>query len=121
MRRFLWSVSFLIVTSACGCQPATDSPPAATSGAAPKVDPEQKIAANLAQLDPDDRTLAEAQRFCAIATEGRLGSMGPPIKLMIEDQPVFLCCDGCKDEALANPEKTLARVESLKKDAAAKK
>ena len=111
----------MLVASVCGCQPASVSPPAVNSGAAPQADPEQKIAANLALLDADDRALAEAQRFCAVALEGRLGSMGPPIKLTIEDQPVFLCCDGCKADALADPEKTLARVKTLKTDAAAKK
>jgi len=44
--------------------------------------------------------------------------MGAPIKLMVKDQPVFICCKGCKDEALAHPDKTLAKVETLKKKAA---
>jgi hypothetical protein len=33
---------------------------------------------------------------------------------MVKGQPVFLCCDGCADNAQADPEKTLARVRDLK-------
>ena len=44
----------------------------------------------------------------------RLGTMGVPIKLVIKDQPVFVCCAGCKRSAEKNPEKTLATLEKLK-------
>ena len=115
MRTFLWSVCFVIGASALGCRSESGTPPPApTMGATAMPDPEKKIAANLAQLDAADRALAEAQRFCAVENDGRLGSMGPPVKVMVNDKPVFLCCDGCRDEALADPEKTLAKVESLK-------
>jgi hypothetical protein len=63
------------------------------SAASPEEDAE--ISANLAQLSPEDRKLAEAQRICPV-TENRLGSMGPPVKVALEGQPVFLCCDGCR-------------------------
>ena len=75
-----------------------------------------KIAVSLAQLSPEDRKLAEAQQLCP-NTKNRLGSMGPPIKVVIEGQPVFLCCEGCKNEVLANPRQTLATVAELKKHA----
>ena len=53
--------------------------------------------------------------FGAVAGEkGRLGSMGKPYKLVIKGQPVFLCCDGCEEDALKNPQETLAKVERLK-------
>jgi hypothetical protein len=64
----------------------------------------------LAQLAPADRKLAEAQGFCAISNE-RLGSMGTPIKVLVQGQPVFLCCESCKDRAITGGEKTLARVK----------
>ena len=47
--------------------------------------------------------------------------MGVPIKLMIDDQPVFICCEGCKDSSLADPAATLATVEELKAKVAAEK
>jgi len=70
-----------------------------------------------AKLDPADRELAEAQGYCAVS-EAELGSMGMPIKLVINDQPVFLCCKGCEAEAKSEPEKTLATAEASRKKVA---
>ncbi len=72
------------------------------------------VAKAMAELSAEDRTVAEAQRFCAVANDSKLGGMGKPYKLMIEGQPVFLCCEGCKEEALKDPKATLAKVEKLK-------
>ena len=44
----------------------------------------------------------------------RLGEMEGLFKLTIKGQPVFLCCEGCKKDAEADPDKTLAKVEELK-------
>jgi hypothetical protein len=77
-------------------------------------DEEARIQANLAKLSPDDRALAEQQKFCAVNTDSRLGSMDEPVKVMVAGQPVFLCCGSCKKKALADPDKTLARVKELK-------
>jgi Cu(I)/Ag(I) efflux system membrane fusion protein len=75
---------------------------------------EDRIRTGLAKLSASDRRLADAQRFCAIQTDNRLGSMGPPIKIMIENQPIFLCCAGCQKEAVDHPTQTLARAENMK-------
>ena len=40
--------------------------------------------------------LAEQQRTCPILKDSRLGSMGPPVKLTLDGETVFLCCSGCK-------------------------
>jgi hypothetical protein len=72
------------------------------------------IMAERAKLSPEDQRLVAAQDFCAISTDERLGAMGLPVKLVIKGQPVFLCCGGCEKKALANPDKTLAKVEELK-------
>lgn len=73
-----------------------------------------EITAALAELSEEDRLAAAAQKFCAVELDSRLGSMGAPFKLMIEGQPVFLCCEGCKDAAVADPKATLASVQQLK-------
>lgn len=78
-------------------------------------DPHAKIKASLAKLPPEDRTQAEAQRFCPVLTTSRLGSMGAPIKLLVAGEPVFVCCAGCKESALKNAEKTLAKVKQLQR------
>jgi hypothetical protein len=40
--------------------------------------------------------------------------MGTPVKVVIDGQSVFLCCDGCKERALGNRDDTLARARELK-------
>jgi hypothetical protein len=75
---------------------------------------EDKVKASLAKLDPEDRKLAEEQKFCAIETEHRLGAMGVPHKVVIKGQPIFLCCKGCEKEAKADEDKTLAKVIELR-------
>jgi YHS domain-containing protein len=78
------------------------------------VDPE--VSAALAKLNDTDRAVAESQKFCAVMTDSVLGSMGTPIKVDVNGEPVFLCCKGCKSKALRNPEETLAMVAKLKQD-----
>lgn len=76
-------------------------------------DPDAKLASALASLSSEDRALAEAQKFCPILKKNRLGSMGPPVKLDIAGKTVFLCCKGCKEPALEDPDETLAQVARL--------
>jgi hypothetical protein len=76
-------------------------------------DEEATTKANLAKLSTPDRHLAEAQKICPIR-KSLLGSMGPPVKVMLKDQAVFLCCKGCEKEARAHPEKTLEEAERLR-------
>jgi len=84
----------------------------ATSAAASTDD--ATFAAAIAKLPEEDRGAATAQRFCVVEDKSRLGAMGMPHKIMVEGQAVFLCCAGCKDEALKDPQATLAKVEKLK-------
>jgi hypothetical protein len=77
-------------------------------------DEEAEIKAAMAKLPDADRKLAEAQKICPVLKDSPLGGMGIPIKVTIQDQPVFLCCEGCQKGALANPKKTLDEVAKLK-------
>ena len=61
---------------------------------------QQKIAATLAKLTPEDRAAAAKQKFCAVLKKNELGSMGVPIKLVLDGKPLFLCCPACLDTAL---------------------
>jgi uncharacterized protein (TIGR03000 family) len=72
------------------------------------------VEANLAKLDPEDRKLAEAQKLCAVQEQVRLGAVGKPVKVMINGQPVFLCCETCVSRAQNNPEQTLEQVKKNK-------
>jgi uncharacterized protein (TIGR03000 family) len=71
------------------------------------------MAMALAELTPQDRILAEKQRFCPIMPETPLGAMGPPTKVIIKGQPVFLCCPDCVAKARKHPDQTLAEVKEL--------
>jgi hypothetical protein len=84
----------------------------------PAADDEAEIKANLAKLSAEDRKLAEVQRWCAVQTGHRLGTMGTPEKVEVKGQPVFLCCESCRKKALADPDKTLSQVKALKEKAA---
>lgn len=101
-----------------GCSRNADKPQASTPQASPKSD---DVVVERAKLSPDDRALVEAQEWCAISTDERLGSMGPPLKLDIKGKTVFICCKGCKKKAEDNPERTLAKVEELKAKAKAER
>jgi hypothetical protein len=100
----------------CGCRSQEPVPVADSKEAAKVADQneEAEIQANLAKLPAKDRKLAEEQKFCAVEEESRLGTMGVPVKVMIKDQPVFLCCKGCTKQAQKDPDKTLAKVKELK-------
>ena len=91
------------------------------AGAVAAQDKEATIRANLAKLAEKDRNLAEAQKWCAVETDDRLGAMGVPVKILIQNQPVFLCCKSCIDQAKKNPDQTLARVKELQAKAKADK
>ena len=104
-----------------GCTNSKDKPQADAPPGQAKVAKTDDVAAERAKLSPADRALVEAQEWCVISTDERLGSMGTPLKLDIKGQPVFVCCKGCKKEAESDPDKTLAKVEELKAKAKAEK
>ncbi|MBS1984953.1 MAG: efflux RND transporter periplasmic adaptor subunit, partial [Bdellovibrionales bacterium] len=76
-------------------------------------DEDAKLNAALKRLAPADRVLAEQQKFCPILDGSRLGSMGVPVKVMVDGQPVFVCCPSCEAAAKNAPSETLKKVERL--------
>jgi hypothetical protein len=96
-----------------GCVVKAQANPDKTLTSVADLKQESTIEVNLAKLKPEDRKLADVQKFCAVQTKNRLGSMGTPVKITIKDRPVFLCCDDCVAEAQAKPDKTLASVADL--------
>ena len=76
-------------------------------------DEDAKVKASVAKLGAEDRRLVDAQKFCPVLNN-RLGSMGRPVKLVLNGQPVFLCCKGCEKNARDHVDATLATVEKLK-------
>ena len=79
------------------------------------VTPHDRLLGNDAAIHAArDQKLAEAQRFCAVQEGVRLGSMGVPVKVTLEGQPVFLCCKGCLSTAQKDSEATVMRAQRLK-------
>ncbi len=101
---------------AIGCSEAPAPIPTTPSPAGPTAaaTDEAKFSAAIAKLPEEDQAAATAQKFCVVEDKSRLGSMGMPHKIMVEGQPVFLCCAGCEEEALKDPQATLVKVEKLK-------
>lgn len=60
----------------------------------------------------DDAALIAQQGVCPV-TGASLGSMGPPIKVVVEGRPVFLCCEGCRKRLLADPDKYLSKLDDV--------
>lgn len=119
LRWFCAAVSVAVFVLVIGCRDDGNGRPSAAgagTGQQPKsTDPaEDEIQAERAKLSPEDRMLVDAQEWCVTSGE-RLGSMKAPIKLTVKDQPVFICCAGCRTRALADPDATLAQVQALKK------
>jgi hypothetical protein len=66
------------------------------------------------ELSAQDQALADLQKLCPVSGE-ELGGMGPPVKLVVKGEPVFICCKGCEKKVNADPDKYLAKVAELKK------
>ena len=79
---------------------------------------EQKIAEAISTLSAEDQELVKAQRFCPMMTYSRLGAKGTPVKVMVGDKPVFLCCKRCTENVVKGGEKTVKTVMKLRDSAA---
>lgn len=72
--------------------------------------PMAKMMPGLKELSsPEDYKSAMAQHICPVSGE-MLGTMGAPEKVDVNGTSVWICCDGCKDKLLADPEKYLAKL-----------
>lgn len=84
-----------------GCVDAVKANPAKYAAGRPEIVVTSATAA--------DAQLIARQKVCPVMDE-KLGGMGNPIKVMIGDKPVFLCCKGCVKKITAEPAKYLAMV-----------
>jgi hypothetical protein len=94
-------------------------PSCRTSGASPAVQPVYAISddprANrnlgVTPLPRTNSSPARIQRICPV-TGAQLGSMGAPVPVAIGDNTVYVCCAGCRDKVMHDPETHLARVDA---------
>jgi len=123
--RVSWSVALALTTAFVGCgdpastQSTTSAPASTKPDDAKKVDEKTvdskdvKLTdaelAGIKKLPEADQKLALEQKICPITNE-HLGSMEEPVKVVLNDKTVFLCCDGCVKKAKADPTATLAKL-----------
>ena len=69
----------------------------------------EKMTEALADFPAEDRESAMKQHFCPVSGQ-MLGTMGEPERVDVSGQSVWICCDGCKDKLLAEPDKYLAKL-----------
>ena len=83
-----------------------------------KITPSQmaEIEQALSELSNEDRALAESQGICPVAGFA-LGSMGPPVKVSLNNRDVFICCEGCRDRLIEDPEKYFAILDAASEEA----
>jgi hypothetical protein len=62
------------------------------------------------QSNEADRAGIAQQKTCPV-TGAKLGSMGTPIKVLVGDQPLYLCCQGCLRKVESAPEEYLAKAK----------
>jgi len=108
-----WFSLLVLTLAGCGQTPAPAKGTSQATGSTAGAGAAAEIAEAIGQLSAEDQVLARAQGFCAVSEEP-LGSMGPPVKLVLNDKPVFVCCEGCNKRANANPDATVAKAEKLK-------
>ncbi|MEW4488633.1 hypothetical protein AB1L42_11155 [Thalassoglobus sp. JC818] len=96
-----------LILSASGCaEKQAESPNAATEQSNSEESATEELTAA-------DRALIEAQVVCPVGG-GELGSMGTPVKVMVEGEPIFICCESCREPLLETPDKYLPRIEEEK-------
>jgi len=61
------------------------------------------------KLSPEDKLLVAKQKLCPV-TDEPLGSMGVPVRVVLEGKPVFICCKGCETELRRNPKQYLGKL-----------
>ncbi len=84
-----------------GCVGAVKADPAKYAAGRPAI-----VVTSATEADAE---LIKRQAKCPVMDEP-LGSMGQPIKVMVGDKPIFLCCKGCIKKIQAEPAKYLAMV-----------
>ncbi|RMF41389.1 MAG: hypothetical protein D6753_09690 [Planctomycetota bacterium] len=92
-----------------GSQVGHSHPTADSDGQAHGQTDMEKMRAGLASLSAEDAASAERQHFCPVSG-AMLGTMGTPRKVEVNGQDVWICCEECRDELLADPDKYLAKI-----------
>jgi YHS domain-containing protein len=117
----LVAVGVVLAAGGCGASGTTGASPSSetknrtqpesgqtNSEAAPAA--EAPPPEGLKELSAEDRAAAEKQRVCPVSGE-LLGSMGKPVKIVVQGRTVFLCCSGCEAAFRKDPEKYFEKMK----------
>jgi hypothetical protein len=85
----------------CSAKPSAEDTSQTAPATSAETSSQTEMSDAMANLSPEDRALAEAQKICPVSNEP-LGSMGEPIKVTVDDRSIFVCCQGCVEELKAN-------------------
>ncbi len=108
----LWTLlAFTMTAVLTGCSKAPDTAATPAIPTTAPADGHEMASAAAVPLSAEDQTLADRQKVCPVGGEA-LGSMGTPVKVMLGDRAVFLCCEGCRSAVKGNPEKYLAKLDA---------
>ncbi len=108
----LWTLlAFTMTAALSGCSKAPETAANPSVPAIAPADGHEMASAAAVPLSTEDQALADRQKVCLVGGEA-LGSMGTPVKVMLGDRAVFLCCEGCRGAVEANPEKYLAMLDA---------
>ena len=103
------SKSELPPSSTAGQQNAIDSSETADPGNAGSQTDMEKMKMELAKLSAEDASSVEKQHLCPVSGE-MLGTMGTPLKVDVNDQQLWICCEGCRESILNNPDEYLTKL-----------
>lgn len=70
------------------------------------------VKVTVAPLAPADGALIMQQETCPVMETG-LREQGNPVKLLVGDEPLFVCCVSCIDEVKKHPQETLKKAAAL--------
>lgn len=113
-----FGLGLILATSGCNSS-TTDSSDMKGAATAPETEvghdhgehgsDMDKMHEALADFSEEDRQSAMKQHICPVSG-AMLGTMGAPEKVEVAGQSVWICCDGCKEKLLADPDKYLAKL-----------
>jgi hypothetical protein len=112
-RPFLLVLSLALSVGVAGCgsekqvEPVTHESHSHDEHAAHEI---TEVNEAFADLSPADREAVTAQKMCPVSDQ-ELGSMGTPIKVVVEEHEVFVCCQGCVDELKKNFDEYAAKLD----------
>lgn len=106
-----WSLfAFAVAATLVGCSKAPE--PSVSQPAATHTHDHEATATAAPPLSAEDQVLADKQKVCAVAGGPFGGDMGHPVKVMVGDRAVFLCCEHCRGPFEKDPQKYLAKLDA---------